>query len=156
MTPASIEPDAAPTRRAATPSRLERIAVKSGLSLGLMGEADRAATLAFAAIHFVPGSGYDEKGVNAVLRDWLAEVGPMLRSDHVEIRRWLVDAGWLERDGFGRRYALAASAPERAAALLGDRSAAGWTACLQRARAAERERREARRQHHAAPGPVAA
>ena len=152
MTPPSIEPEAAPTRRAATPSRLERIAVKSGLSLGLMGEADRAATLAFAAIHFVPGSGYDEKGVNAVLRDWLAEAGLMLRSDHVEIRRWLVDTGWLERDGFGRRYALAPTAPARAAALLGDRSAASWTASLRRTRADEQERRAERRQRHLAPG----
>ena len=156
MTPSSIEPGPVLAPRAAGPSRLERIAVKSGLSLGLMGEPDRAATLAFAAIHFLPGTGYDEKAVNAILRDWLDEAGTMLRGDHVEIRRWLVDTGWLERDGFGRRYALAASAPERAAALLGDRSAAGWTACLQHARAAERERREARRQRHAAPGRVAA
>jgi len=143
-------------QQVATPSRLERLAVKNGLSLGLMGEADRAAMLAFAAIHFLPGTGYDEKAVNAILRDWLGESGTMLRSDHVEIRRWLVDTGWLERDGFGRRYALAAGAPERAAALLGDRSAAGWTACLLRARADERERREARRQRHAAPAPAAA
>ena len=142
--------------RAGTTARLERLAVKSGLSLGLMGEADRAATLAFAAIHFLPGAGFDEKGVNAILRECLAEVGTMLRSDHVELRRWLVDAGWLERDGFGRRYALAATAPERATALLGDRSAAGWAACMQRARADERERRQARWLRHLAPGPVAA
>jgi hypothetical protein len=46
-----------------------------------------------------------------------------LRSDHVELRRWLVDAGLLLRDGYGRVY--------RAAAPQALPSA--WSAALQQA-----------------------
>ena len=44
-------------------TRLDKIVVKTGLALGLMNDADRETTLAFAAIHFAPGIGYAEKTV---------------------------------------------------------------------------------------------
>lgn len=134
-------------------SRLETIAVKHDLALGLMGDADRVATLAFAAIHFVPGTAYDERSVNALLVDWLGRGGAMLRTDHVELRRWLVDGGWLERDGFGRRYALAVGAPARAASVLGDASADALTAAVARVRAVDAQRRAERRARHVAAAP---
>jgi hypothetical protein len=42
--------------------------------------------------------------VNGRLRDALAGDAAFLDTDHVELRRWLVDTGWWRRDGFGRRY----------------------------------------------------
>ena len=131
-------------------SRLDRLAVKTGVSLGLLPAADRDAVLAWAAIHVPAASGLDERGVNAVLQAFLGGAGSMLRTDHVELRRWLVDTGWLERDGFGRAYRLAAAAPERASALLGDISAERLDARIAAARAAEATERRLRRERHCA------
>jgi hypothetical protein len=46
----------------------------------------------------------NEPEVNQALKAALAGAARCLATDHVELRRWLVDAGWLERDGFGRQY----------------------------------------------------
>jgi hypothetical protein len=45
-----------------------------------------------------------EREVNEALKSRLAGAANFLDTDHVELRRWLVDAGWLARDGFGREY----------------------------------------------------
>ena len=45
-----------------------------------------------------------EREVNDALTAQLAGAAGFLDTDHVELRRWLVDAGWLARDGFGREY----------------------------------------------------
>lgn len=133
----------------ADPTRLDRLAVKSGVSLGLLSPADRDAVLAFAALHLPASADHDERGVDAVLRSFLASGGAMLRTDHVELRRWLVDARWLERDGFGRCYRLPADAPARAAALLGDVSADALDARVAAVRDAHAAERQARRARHA-------
>jgi hypothetical protein len=73
-------------------------------------------------------------------------------TDHVELRRLLVDAGWLARDGFGREYrrvappALPASSAELAQALPGPDLPA-WVIAL---RGEHQSQREARRQAFAA------
>jgi len=133
-----------------TATRLDRLAVKTGVSLGLLPAADRDAVLAWAAMHLPAADALDERGVNAVLQAFLRDGGTMLRTDHVELRRWLVDAGWLERDGFGRAYRLAASAPERVSALLGDTSAERLDARIGSRRAAEATERRLRRAQHCA------
>jgi hypothetical protein len=87
-----------------------RLAITHGLSPGALAsgrQSDFVVVTAAAAVAFAPGRDYDEKEVNAVLRDWLAGAGAMLATDHVELRRLLVDCRLLERDGFGRRYARA-------------------------------------------------
>lgn len=132
-------------------SRLDRLAVKTGVSLGLLPVADRDAVLAWAAIHVPVAGVLDERAVNAVLQAFLRDGGAMLRTDHVELRRWLVDAGWLERDGFGRAYRLADASPGRASALLGDASAERLDARVALRRAAEAEERRLRRERHAPP-----
>jgi hypothetical protein len=96
-----------------------RLAVKDGLSLGLLAgrRRDSEVLLAAATLVFVDGRDYDEPAVNAGLKGWLAGPGRMLATDHVELRRWLVDDGWLERDGYGRRYRRTAPTRERSAFL---------------------------------------
>ena len=47
---------------------------------------------------------YSEREVNEHLRRWKREVAPALESDHVTLRRWLVDYGHLERTRDGRQY----------------------------------------------------
>lgn len=131
-------------------SRLDRLAVKTGVSLGLLPPDERDAVLAWAAIHMPALDALDERSVNGVLQAFLREGGSMLRTDHVELRRWLVDGRWLDRDGFGRAYRLAAGAPERASVLLGDASAERLDARIASRQAAEAAERRLRRERHGA------
>ena len=47
---------------------------------------------------------YSEREVNELLKRWKREVAPALDSDHVTLRRWLVDYGHLERTRDGSKY----------------------------------------------------
>lgn len=100
--------------------RYATLAVRHGVSLGALhsaGGSDFAVVLAAAAQPFPPGRVFTEREVNDLLRTFLAGAGSMLATDHVELRRWLVDFRLLERDGFGRAYSAGVPAPEFAAAL---------------------------------------
>ena len=52
--------------------------------------------MAAAALAFDPQREYSEAEVNEVLKAWLAGAGAMLATDHVELRRWLVDCGLVD------------------------------------------------------------
>ena len=54
-----------------------------------------------------PSITYDESEINNILQLWLSAVGVQIGSDHVTLRRELVDAGYLVRDADGRSYRLA-------------------------------------------------
>lgn len=84
--------------------RLSAMVIKTGLGLGLMSGADRRLALALPAWRLLPGQALVEAGVNALLKDSLQAEAAFLRTDHVELRRWLVDTGWWQRDGFGYAY----------------------------------------------------
>lgn len=84
--------------------RLSAMVIKTGLGLGLMSGADRRLALALPAWRLLPGQTLVEAGVNALLKDSLQAEAAFLRTDHVELRRWLVDTGWWQRDGFGYAY----------------------------------------------------
>jgi len=47
---------------------------------------------------------YDEAEINEALRAWGREVVPAISTDHVTVRRLLVDHGLLERTADGRAY----------------------------------------------------
>ena len=47
---------------------------------------------------------YSEREVNDHLKRWKREVAPAIESDHVTLRRWLVDYGHLERTRDGKEY----------------------------------------------------
>ena len=61
----------------------------------------------------------DEPGVNVHLKQALQGAARCLDTDHVELRRWLCDAGWLQRDGWGRAYQRAAPQPACATSTAG-------------------------------------
>jgi len=84
--------------------RLSAMVVKSGLGLGQMIDGDRLLALAVPAWRLPLGLAASEAQVNDWLRASLAAEAAFLRTDHVELRRWLVDTGWWQRDGFGRAY----------------------------------------------------
>jgi hypothetical protein len=134
------------------PPRLDSLVVKHGISLSLLNDEDRALLLALAASAFEPRRIYREREVNEVLTDWLAHAGSMLRIDHVELRRWLVDARFISRDGFGRAYVRSAEEARRAAVLLGSSDVAAMNRAIGAVRAEARQlRAEKRRAFEARP-----
>lgn len=100
-------------------AHLAAMVVKTGLGLGQMTDGDRLIALALPAHRLREGDLHSEAEVNALLKDSLANESAFLRTDHVELRRWLVDTGWWRRDGFGRAYVRppVAGLPERLQAI---------------------------------------
>lgn len=60
-----------------------------------------------ATLGIEPGRTYAENELNAVLIQWVASFGDNFGLDHVSLRRYLVDEGYLRRDSAGRFYELA-------------------------------------------------
>ena len=109
------------TMNATTPiERLKALAPRQHLSLGVMAAnkpEDFAVVMAAAGCAFGAAEACSERVVNERLRAWLGGPGTMLATDHVELRRWLVDNGVLARDGFGRAYTRGAPRDEIALAM---------------------------------------
>ncbi|MCZ6545834.1 MAG: DUF2087 domain-containing protein [Chloroflexi bacterium] len=56
-------------------------------------------------LHLLDADGlYSEEEINVAIRDWLHTVAPRLRVDHVQLRRALVDHGYLSRTSDGAAY----------------------------------------------------
>jgi|SRR5450755_384235 len=127
------------------PPRLESLVLKSGLHLGLLSEADRALILALAACAIEPGRSLREDEINRRLSDWLADVGTMVQTDHVELRRWLVDAGYVVRDAWGHAYVRGAAQVEKSRQVLGTADGQALASAVRSARVAAQASRVARR-----------
>jgi len=147
---------------AALSERLRRLVVKQGVSLGLLPADEQALALAWVWAG-LPGSRVlNEREVNAVLKAQLEGPAACLATDHVELRRWLVDAGWLQRDGYGREYRRVPGGPARHGALaealgavLSGTDSSAWAAGQRTAHAAERDARRQRWQQQGQPGGAA-
>lgn len=124
---------------------LAALVVKDGVALGGLPGHQRQLALALAWVG-LPEMPLTEAEVNDRLKSLLARALRCLDTDHVELRRWLVDAGWLARDGYGRRYERVARGdlpPARtaAAAAVAGLEPDAFTAACRAERAAERETR---------------
>lgn len=103
---------------------LAALLLKNGVAIGGLSGAQRPLVFALAWAGLPPHP-MSEREVNAALKQRLDGAAAFLGTDHVELRRWLVDAGWLSRDGYGREYrrveaaALHADLQPLAAALDG-------------------------------------
>jgi hypothetical protein len=143
--------------------RLRTLILKSGLALGGLSHPDRLLALAVPARALARGAVADEPQVNTLLKSSLGAESSFLDTDHVELRRWLVDTGWWRRDAFGRRYESVSAAELPATlraidAALGDGDVASWVIGQRAAaRRAREQRREAweRRPPGGAPDPTA-
>lgn len=126
--------------------QLARLVVKDGVSLGLLPEPERQLALAWVWAGLPIDRVMNEAGINEVLKAQLAGSVACLHTDHVELRRWLVDAGWLQRDGYGREYrrAAAPAAHSALAAALEGLDTAAWAAERRRAHKAGRSARRQR------------
>ena len=137
-----------------TLAQLASLVVKRGVSIGGLSDEQRQAalSLAWAAL---PAEPMNERGVNEALKAALAGPAACLATDHVELRRWLVDAGWLARDGFGREYRRVAPQAVPAhnqgwVAVWAHRPVAEWVAQQRAQHAAQRAQRRQAWQDQAA------
>ena len=93
--------------RSAWLDRVGQLATRQGLHLGSLRERDPKdleLLLASAALFLPPGQLLAEKQANEHLKEFLATTGAMLDTDHVELRRWLADLGFLLRSDYGTDY----------------------------------------------------
>ena len=65
---------------------------------------DREILMKSVVMQLDSGRSYREPEINELLEDWLREVAPEIETDHVTLRRLLVDWGYLERTASGSRY----------------------------------------------------
>jgi tRNA(adenine34) deaminase len=87
--------------------RLAQLATRDGLLLSSLRERDARdfeLVLASAALFLPPSQLLDERDANACLKRFLATAGAMLDTDHVELRRWLADLGFVHRSDYGSDY----------------------------------------------------
>jgi hypothetical protein len=124
---------------------LEAMLTKQGVMLGGLTPEQRAAALAVVWAG-LPEQVLNEKQVNEALKQSLAGAAQFMQTDPVELRRWLVDVGWLHRDGFGREYRcqrfVDLPAPCRAAAeLLPHPDVDAWAKAVRQRHARRREER---------------
>lgn len=130
------------------------LVLKRGVGLGGLPPAQQTAVFALAWAG-LPDGGTTERQINEQLKRQLAGALSFVDTDHVELRRWLVDAGWLSRDGFGHEYRRVPwhqlpEAGQALAAALASVEVASWVAGH---RAAHEAQRQARRQAWAAQQP---
>jgi hypothetical protein len=70
---------------------------------------DRHILFISAMLRLEPGLMYSESELNEKLRPWSTAFGGDIGLDHVTLRRYLVDEGYLMRDSGGESYQLASS-----------------------------------------------
>jgi hypothetical protein len=122
------------------------LVVKDHVALGGLSRAELERALALAWAALPQDKPCSEPQINEHLKSVLQGVGACFATDHVELRRWLVDAGWLRRDGYGREYRVPpwAALPaelQAVAAPLRDVDVTQWVATERKARLAAREAR---------------
>ncbi len=137
--------------QAQVPPLLAALVAKNGVHLGGLSVAERALALVWVWAGLPRTSGgavLTEAAVNEALKSQLHGAAQFLATDHVELRRWLVDAGFLQRDGYGRAYQRvsleqlpAAVQPE--AHLLDRLDTSAWARDSQERLATERAKRRA-------------
>jgi hypothetical protein len=66
--------------------------------------ADRAILMHSIVLTLDSSRSYTERQINDALRTWNRDVAPAIETDHVTLRRLLVDHGQLERTADGARY----------------------------------------------------
>lgn len=87
--------------------RVAHLARRHGVHLSSLQQKegrDLELLFASAVLAFPRAESLDERAANEVLKRFLATAGVMIATDHVELRRWMVDAGFLRRSDRGTDY----------------------------------------------------
>lgn len=129
-------------------ARLAKLALRHGVHMSTLQQKngrDLELLFASAALAFPPDTSLSEQAANQVLQRFLATAGVMVATDHVELRRSMVDTGFLTRSDYGtdyRRGAMPEWLSEAAQSLDFDRIAQA----VAQARSAHEVARATRRQ----------
>jgi tRNA(adenine34) deaminase len=86
---------------------MSQLALRHGVHLSTLQQRegrDLELLFASAALAFPAGALLSEPDANEILKRFLASAGVMVATDHVELRRWMVDTGFLQRSDFGTDY----------------------------------------------------
>jgi hypothetical protein len=67
---------------------------------------DRQIIFVSAILHLDPKRSYTESELNDALRRWTGRFGESCGLDHVTLRRYLIDEGYIARDSAGAAYRL--------------------------------------------------
>ena len=89
--------------------RLVELCARRGKSGFPRRQRDRHILLKSVTLTFDKTKEYTERQVNQQLLSWLQDVGCWIELDHVNLRRDLVDLGYLARSKDGSRYWVAVS-----------------------------------------------
>jgi len=122
--------------------RLRALAKRHGLTFATFAtlpDADREVLVATIVDGLDAGRVYREKEINAILKQWLATAGAMVGTDHVHIRRWLVDTGVVTRTSDCAEYRLGPAAPSSPEGI----DAVALVATIRQAQSDAREARKA-------------
>ena len=84
--------------------RLLRLAVDRGPRRFPRRRRDRQILMKSIPMLLDSGRTYSEREINVLLRAWGRDVAPAISTDHVTLRRLLVDHGLLERSPNGAEY----------------------------------------------------
>ena len=87
--------------------RMSQLALRHGVHLSTLQQKDGrdlALFFAGAAPAFPLDVSLSEHDANQILKRFLATAGARVSTDHVELRRWMVDTGFLQRSDFGTDY----------------------------------------------------
>lgn len=87
--------------------RMSLLALRQGVHLSTLQQktgGDLELLFASAALAFPSDISITEKDSNEILKRFLSGAGVMVATDHVELRRWMVDAGFLQRSDYGTDY----------------------------------------------------
>jgi tRNA(adenine34) deaminase len=127
---------------------MAQLAVRHGVHLSTLQQktgGDLELLFASASLAFPADKSLTEREANDILQRFLATAGVMVATDHVELRRWMVDLGYLRRSDYGtdyRRGPLPKWLSEAAQELDIERIAT----TVQQVRQRDESEREARRQ----------
>jgi hypothetical protein len=99
---------------------VKSLCVKSDASFGGLSEQQRFFILALLSTTIAYDTDYHEKQVNQALINWLARTKGFLRTDHVELRRTLIDYRLWQRDDGGRCYRRSRNVDSRFALTINE------------------------------------
>jgi tRNA(adenine34) deaminase len=127
--------------------RMAQLALRHGVHLSTLQQKDGSDLELFfagAALAFPPNQSLSEPDANEILKRFLATAGVMVSTDHVELRRWMVDTGFLQRSDFGTDYRRGVI-PEWLADAAGALDFERIASTVAQARSADQTQRENRR-----------
>lgn len=102
---------ALPVTREFFMKRLVDLCLRSGLSGFPKDDVNQHILFKSAVLTLGKSDTYTEKEVNEKLKHWINDISQIKNIDHITLRRWLVDTGYLNRNNDGSCYQISQSGP---------------------------------------------